>query len=68
MKTTKQRTREPTRQHRSPDNVGISISMPRDLHEEIKERAQAEGRNISEWVRWNLGLIIENELEPQRRP
>jgi hypothetical protein len=59
-------TRDPKSRH--PDNTTITFALKRELREGIEEAAAADGRTISDWLRWTLQQMVDGEYSPHHRP
>jgi len=73
---TKPKPTPPPRKHqtrrdpkaRSIENTVISVAVPTELKDRAISAAQADGRKLSDWLRWQLKQWVDEEFEPQRRP
>lgn len=57
MKKTTTKATSRRRPRRDPNNTTITFSLPKELEDAVRDLAAAEGRNVSEYIRWQLAQI-----------
>lgn len=48
----------------SPDNTRIMITLSQELADQVKNKADKDGRTVSNWI----AMIIKKELEQENNP